>query len=74
MSAAFLSSSRPRGIWRRSYKPDAESCRRAIIDHWYDLIAREQRGDRFGAGVSKTLLHDFGVFYQRARKREAVPA
>ncbi len=70
MSAAFDRDSSPRGWVRRGFRPSAEQCRRLILDHWFDLCARQQRGDTTGVAISVSQLHNAGVFYRRARLRE----
>ncbi len=71
MSAAFSPATRQRGVWNRRFRPDSEACRRAILDQWYTLCARQARGDRTGVNISAAVLHDNGVFYARAKRREA---
>ena len=59
-----------KSIWRRSFRPTAADCERLVIYEWYTLCASVQRGDTTGAAISTTLLHDYGIFLQRARLRE----
>lgn len=74
MSAAFTRATPPRGIWSRRFQPNAEACRRAILDQWHTLCARQARGDQTGANIAVAMLHDNGVFYARAQRREASAA
>lgn len=67
-----LPAPRTRVPYRRSYRPSASECERAIIDHWYSLCDAQRRDDKTGVGIFTTNLHDMGVFLFRARKRESM--
>ncbi len=63
-----------KSIWRRSFRPTAADCERLVIDEWYTLCDRIERGDKFGAAIATRRLHDYGVFLRRARFRERLTA
>jgi len=65
--------SKVRGIYRRSFRPNAEECERRLVEDWYALCDEvNHRGADTGfAHVYTRRLHDWGVFRERAMKREA---
>jgi hypothetical protein len=70
MAAAFAPGTKLRVPYRRAWQPASASIERRIVDEWYVLCARQERGDELGARISTTTLHDLGVHLFRARKRE----